>query len=116
MLNVNYIDPLAFEWATWYSVDKKTGRKIRVKIASEQDIRHTVLAGNLNSTVGNIILETRYPYDYKIDNHVFFRGKWWLIDKIATNTDDMTPQAVAFAPLNKFAINFLQLISARWDE
>lgn len=115
MLDVNHIDELATEWAVWYIGDKTTGKRFRCKAVSEQERKYLAIGGNINDTATDVVIETRYPYEFQTDNHILYRGRFWLIDTISTNTDNIQPQAIGFAPLNRVATTYLRLIGTRWD-
>lgn len=115
MLEINHIDELATEWAVWYNGDKTSGKRFRCKTASEQERKYVAIGGNINDSATDVVIETRYPYEFKTDDHIYYRGKWWLIDAVSTNTDDIQPQAIGFAPINRVAVSYLRLIGTRWD-
>lgn len=76
----------AFETAEW------NGKRIKVRVLSPMQTRRSNV-GNLLADDGYIALQTRYVYDYGINDVVKFRNKCYVITDIKRDTYEALPQS-----------------------
>lgn len=83
-------NPSAFEWAVWSRQGKQHKIKVEVRSAWSRDRGTT--AGSIIADVGRITVSTRYIYPYGINDHLYFRGKTYVIEGFDGDNYEITPQ------------------------
>lgn len=84
-----------FEFARWAPETYERYKIIRVEEVSERAKRFDTVIQNLVGHSDNTLLRTAYVYDYKPQQHIMFRNKWWEIVSVNEIMQDVAPQALA---------------------
>lgn len=108
------IDPTAFEWANYYAEDKAHSLPIRVAREEEKNKAYANLAQNIATTNNTVTLRTRYNYDYKVQQHLNYRGKWYEIVSIKEIEKNRATQVLMFAPPQIVRETILQIMEVDW--
>lgn len=90
-LNDIPMNPNAYETAKWF-FNERQFKLIKVEQISDTEKRFSHTIQNLITDAGNTVLKTRYANDYKINQKIFYRDKYWSIRGTASNTSDLAPQ------------------------
>lgn len=104
-----------FEWARWAWDDKEHYKIIKVEIATENEKRWDTVISNIVTTEDSAVLKTMYNYDYKVSQHIFYRGAWWQIRNIGERSQEINPQALLLVrpEINKQTI--LEIMKVDWQ-
>lgn len=103
---------LACEWADWFSKVENNKQKIRVEKIGNTEKRRNHTFQNIMTETNKIILSTRFRNDYRANakQHIFYRGKWYLIIGVTENEDEVVPQQAALLGRNVHTEYFLELV------
>ena len=83
-----------FEFARWAPKEYERYKIIRVEEVSERAKRFDTVIQNLVGYSEYTLLRTAYVYDYKSQQHIMFRKKWWEIVSVNEITQDVAPQTL----------------------
>lgn len=110
------IDPMAFEWANYHAEDKEHSLPIRVAREEEKNKSFATLAHNVAISNNIVTLKTRYNYDYKPQQHLNYRDKWYEIVSIKEIEKNRTPQVLMFSFPQIVRETMLQIVEVEWNE
>lgn len=77
-------DQNARETAEWYPItgDFDTAKKIKVQNLSESRKHYSVISENLDTSRADVYLRTRFNYDYRPEQHIKYRNRWYEITEV----------------------------------
>lgn len=109
------INPKEYETAYYFPVkgDRIKKHAIGVERASEREKHRNTIIQNLIVDETSTVLKTSYNYDYKDGNELFYRGKYYIIRKVAIDAKPINPQALAFTNPEDNALRYLDILEVQ---
>lgn len=104
-----YSNSNAFEWARWLPKNGQP-KLLKVEIVSENERRFGTISGNITANGDNTTLKTRFCFDYKIEDEIYYRGKHYTIIGIGSRSLEVAPQALSMTKAKYMQEIYLELI------
>lgn len=109
------INPKEYETAYYFPIkgDRVTKHAIGVERVQHRENRWNTIVQSLIVDESSTVLKTSYSYDYKDGYELQYRGKYYIIEKVAIDTRPINPQALAFANAEDNALRYLSIIEVQ---